>query len=40
MCLDAPYALMGRTGADSEMGILSGSPYTAAVEEKTKFITP
>ena len=32
---DAPYGLVGRVGAVSTIGTSSGSPYVAAVEEKT-----
>src|SRR5215210_5766129 len=32
---DAPYVLVGRVGASSRIGTDSGSPYVAAVEEKT-----
>ena len=31
----APYALVGRVGAVSVMGLSSGWPYDAALEEKT-----
>lgn len=33
--LEAPYGLVGLVGADSTIGTSSGSPYVAAVEEKT-----
>ena len=38
--LDSPYGLVGRTGSVSAIGIRSGSPYTAAVEENTILLVP
>ncbi len=37
---EAPYGLVGEVGADSTIGTCSGSPYVAAVEEKTSVRTP
>src|SRR3954468_17335145 len=38
--LEAPYGLVGRVGSSSVMGTDFGSPYVAAVEEKTSRRTP
>jgi hypothetical protein len=38
--LDHPYGLSGRHGASSVIGSAAGVPYTAAVDEKTRRLTP
>jgi hypothetical protein len=40
MSFDWPYGLSGRVGANSVTGTLSGSPYTAAVDENTSRLMP
>ncbi len=37
---DAPYGLVGAVGSVSVIGVETGSPYVAAVEEKTRRRTP
>jgi hypothetical protein len=37
---DAPYGFVGASAASSRMGTSAGSPYVAAVEEKTSRRTP
>jgi hypothetical protein len=40
MSFDVPYALIGAVGDSSETRPLPAMPYTAAVDENTKFLTP
>jgi hypothetical protein len=35
----SPYGLIGFCGVDSDIGICSGIPYVAHVEEKTIYLT-
>jgi hypothetical protein len=40
MSLLAPYGLIGRWGWASVIGVVSGIPYVAQVEENTSIRTP